>query len=184
MMTTSPLITSEHPKGIDATARWRAIYNKAGLTDETGQQLNEDKEFPDELLALIKKCSTAPFGPEELVFDFMVPKSSEKKFTPYFEYGKKYEASFFQIQRSMSSKSCIEFLKSRKSIFAGEIGFLFLKTMNLSYNLPKGLVIFFGEDDKSVPYVQKKIDGMDKSNGAFELAWPVGSYLISFREVQ
>ena len=187
-MPTNKLLTSDDPKGRRFIDVCRNMYDQAGLMDgpdESGQQLNEDKEFAKKLLVLIKECSTMPFGPEELIFEFMVPISAND-FAPYFVYGKKYQASFYPLQRSMSSKSCRDFLKEKKSILAGKQGIAFLEVMNLFRNLPKGLVIFFGEeDDKVVPYIQAKVDSVvDKSNGAVELAWPVGAYIISFREVQ
>lgn len=59
-MTTKRLITSEDPKGLDATAKWRGVYNNAGLTDGangSAQRLNESREFWKELGVLIRKCS-------------------------------------------------------------------------------------------------------------------------------
>lgn len=61
MMTTkAKLITSNDPKGLDATAKWRGVYNKAKLTDGadgSAQQLNESREFWKELAVLIQKHS-------------------------------------------------------------------------------------------------------------------------------
>ena len=59
---TSRLITSEDPKGLDATAKWRAVYNKAKLTDGadgSAQRLNESPEFWKELSKLILEHSAA-----------------------------------------------------------------------------------------------------------------------------
>lgn len=59
-MTTLKLITSDDPKGRQATDLFRGVYNKAGLTDEQAQRLNENRggEFTLELLQLVQKHST------------------------------------------------------------------------------------------------------------------------------
>ncbi|MCX6753690.1 MAG: hypothetical protein NTV03_01380 [Candidatus Nomurabacteria bacterium] len=61
MMTTKKLITSDDPKGLDASAKWRGVYNKTKLTDGadgSAQRLNESREFWKELGELIVKHST------------------------------------------------------------------------------------------------------------------------------
>ncbi len=129
------------------------------------------------------------FESEELVFEFMVPVSLKEKFTPYFEYDKKYQGSFHRIQKGVvSSKGCIKFLRDKNSILAGEIGIEFLKVMNLFYKLPKGLIVFFSEEDENndniVSYIYNGENGVQKTEkGISKLPWPAGAYLVSFKEV-
>lgn len=67
-MTTKPkLITSNDPKGLDATAKWQASYNKAQLTDEQAQRLNESPEFWKGLTGLIQKHSATDQYANEMV---------------------------------------------------------------------------------------------------------------------
>lgn len=56
MMTTKgkKLITSDDPKGLDATAKWRAVYNRMRLSDDKAQRLNESGEFWQNLARLMK----------------------------------------------------------------------------------------------------------------------------------
>lgn len=71
MMTTKKLITSDDPKGFDATAKWRAVYNKQQLTDGadgSAQRLNESREFWKELGELIQKHSATNQYANEVVF--------------------------------------------------------------------------------------------------------------------
>lgn len=58
-MTTKKLITSDDPRGRQTTDLFRDAYNKAQLTEEQAQRLNENRgdEFTTELLQLIKKHS-------------------------------------------------------------------------------------------------------------------------------
>ncbi|MEA3398986.1 MAG: hypothetical protein U9R00_00530 [Patescibacteria group bacterium] len=58
-MTTKKLITSDDPKGRQTTDLFRGAYNKAQLTEEQAQRLNENGggEFTTELLQLIQKHS-------------------------------------------------------------------------------------------------------------------------------
>ena len=69
-MTTKKLITSNDPKGLDATAKWHGVYNKAKLTDGadgSAQHLNESKEFWKELAVLIQKHSATNQFANEVV---------------------------------------------------------------------------------------------------------------------
>lgn len=68
-MTTKKLITSDDPKGRQATDLFRGAYNKAQLTDEQAQRLNENRggEFTAELLQLIQKCSVTNQYADEVV---------------------------------------------------------------------------------------------------------------------
>jgi hypothetical protein len=78
MMTTKKLITSDDPKGLDATAKWRAVYNKQQLTDGadgSAQRLNESREFWKELGELIKKHSaTNQYANEVVSSNYTYPK--------------------------------------------------------------------------------------------------------------
>ncbi len=67
MPTNEKLTTSNDPKGLKATEVFRAMYNKAGLTDESAQRLNEDAEYAKELLALILKRSVTNQYANEVV---------------------------------------------------------------------------------------------------------------------
>lgn len=68
MMTTKQLITSSHPKGIDATAKWNAVYNKQKLNDQSAQNLNESKYFWKDLGYLIKEHSAIGKYGKEIVY--------------------------------------------------------------------------------------------------------------------
>jgi hypothetical protein len=62
MMPTSPTlstlkVTSNDTKGRKATDLFRAAYDKAGLSEERAQRLNENPEFPARLLQLIEEES-------------------------------------------------------------------------------------------------------------------------------
>jgi len=69
MMTTKKLITSDDPKGRQATDLFRGAYNKAQLTEEQAQRLNENRcgEFTTELLQLIQKHSATNQYESEVV---------------------------------------------------------------------------------------------------------------------
>lgn len=56
-LNTSALVTADSPKGHRATETFRAQYNKAGLTEETAQILNEHSGFAAYLLAGIRRFS-------------------------------------------------------------------------------------------------------------------------------
>ncbi len=56
-LNTSALVTADSPKGQRATETFRAQYNKAGLTEESAQILNENPGFATYLLAGIKRFS-------------------------------------------------------------------------------------------------------------------------------
>lgn len=56
-LNTSALVTADSPKGQRATETFRAQYNKAGLTDETAQILNEHSDFAAYLLVGIRRFS-------------------------------------------------------------------------------------------------------------------------------
>lgn len=77
-MTTKKLITSDDPKGLDATAKWRAVYNKQQLTDGadgSAQRLNESREFWKELAELIQKHSaTNRYESEVVSSNYTYPK--------------------------------------------------------------------------------------------------------------
>lgn len=77
-MTTKRLITSDDPKGLDATAKWRAVYNKQQLTDGadgSAQRLNESREFWKELGNLIQKHSaTNQYANEVASSSYTYPK--------------------------------------------------------------------------------------------------------------
>ncbi len=77
-MTTKKLITSDDPKGLDATAKWRAVYNKQQLTDGadgSAQRLNESREFWKELGELIQKHSaTNQYANEVVSSNYTYPK--------------------------------------------------------------------------------------------------------------
>lgn len=75
MITTQKLITSDDPKGTDATAKWRAVYNKQRLTDGSAQCLNESREFWKELGELIQKHSQPDkrFGVATVLGDVTIP---------------------------------------------------------------------------------------------------------------
>lgn len=69
MITTEKLITSDDPKGRQATDLFRGAYNKAQLTENQAQRLNENRggEFTIELLQLIQKHSTTNQYESEVV---------------------------------------------------------------------------------------------------------------------
>lgn len=75
---TKKLITSDDPKGLDATAKWRAVYNKQQLTDGadgSAQRLNESREFWKELGELIQKHSaTNQYANEVVSSNYNYPK--------------------------------------------------------------------------------------------------------------
>lgn len=56
-LNTSALVTADSPKGQRATETFRAQYNKAGLTEESAQVLNENPGFAAYLLTGIKRFS-------------------------------------------------------------------------------------------------------------------------------
>ena len=56
-LNTSVLVTADSPKGQRATESFRAQYNKAGLTEESAQVLNENPGFAAYLLTGIKRFS-------------------------------------------------------------------------------------------------------------------------------
>jgi len=56
-LNTSALVTADSPKGQRATESFRAQYNKAGLTEESAQVLNENPGFAAYLLTGIKRFS-------------------------------------------------------------------------------------------------------------------------------
>ena len=61
------VITADHKKGQKAVELFRAAYNKAGLTEDDAQYLNENPEFPEGLTDLIKRCSVSKqFADEEV----------------------------------------------------------------------------------------------------------------------
>ncbi len=75
---TQKLITSNDPKGQDATAKWIAAYNKAQLTDGadgSAQRLNESKKFWKELALLIEEHSKPDkrFGIATTLCDVTIP---------------------------------------------------------------------------------------------------------------
>jgi hypothetical protein len=78
MMTIKKLITSDDPKGLDATAKWCAVYNKQQLTDGadgSAQHLNESPEFWKELGGLIQKHSaTNQYESEVVSSNYTYPK--------------------------------------------------------------------------------------------------------------
>ncbi len=76
-MTTKKLITSDDPKGRQTTDLFRGAYNKARLTEEQAQCLNENRggEFTTELLQLIQKHSaTNRYESEVVSSDYTYPK--------------------------------------------------------------------------------------------------------------
>jgi hypothetical protein len=77
MMTTKKLITSDDPKGRQTTDLFRGAYNKAQLTEEQAQRLNENRggEFTTELLQLIQKHSaTNQYESEVVSSNYTYPK--------------------------------------------------------------------------------------------------------------
>lgn len=75
MPTTEKLTTSNDPKGRKATDVFRAQYDKAGLTDESAQRLNENPEFAQGLLKLIQGCSaTNQYAGEVVNSNYTYPK--------------------------------------------------------------------------------------------------------------
>jgi len=82
MMTTVKLITSDDPKGRHATDLFRGAYNKAQLTDEQAQRLNENRggEFTTELFQLIQKHSATNLYANEVVSSsYTYPKEYKMK---------------------------------------------------------------------------------------------------------
>lgn len=76
-MTTKKLITSDDPKGRQTTDLFRGAYNKAQLTEEQAQRLNENRggEFTTELLQLIQKHSaTNQYESEVVSSNYTYPK--------------------------------------------------------------------------------------------------------------
>lgn len=69
MMTAKKLITSDDPEGRQTTDLFRNAYNKAQLTEEQVQRLNENRgsEFTTELLQLIQKHSSSNQYANEVV---------------------------------------------------------------------------------------------------------------------
>ena len=81
-LNTSALVTADSPKGQRATETFRAQYNKAGLTEETAQILNEHSGFAAYLLAGIRRFSMkAPdyaLAQSILGVDFITPEEVTK----------------------------------------------------------------------------------------------------------
>ena len=76
-MTTKKLITSDDPKGRQTTDLFRGAYNKARLTEEQAQYLNENRgsEFTTELLRLIQRhSSTDQYANDVASSDYTYPK--------------------------------------------------------------------------------------------------------------
>ena len=65
-LNTSALVTADSPKGQRATETFRAQYNKAGLTEQGAQVLNENPKFATYLLAGVRRFS-AKYPDYELV---------------------------------------------------------------------------------------------------------------------
>ena len=75
-------ITSDDPKGRKATDLFRGVYDKAGLTDEKAQRLNENRgsEFTTELAQLIQKHSlTDQYKDEVVSSDYTYPSEYKPK---------------------------------------------------------------------------------------------------------
>lgn len=81
-LNTSALVTADSPKGQRATETFRAQYNKAGLTEETAQILDEHSGFAPYMLAGIRRFSMkAPdyaLAQSILGVDFIMPKEVTK----------------------------------------------------------------------------------------------------------
>lgn len=81
-LNTSALVTADSPKGQRATETFRAQYNKAGLTEETAQILNEHSGFAAYLLAGIRRFSMKAPGyalaQSILGVDFITPEEVTK----------------------------------------------------------------------------------------------------------
>lgn len=64
---TSATVTADHKKAQRAIELFRAMYNKAGLSEDDAQFLNENPEFPQAMLDAIKKHSVSnEFADEEV----------------------------------------------------------------------------------------------------------------------
>jgi len=84
MMTTekSTLITSNDPKGIQATNLFHGVYNKLGLDEKRAQRLNENREskFTEGLARLIMECSaTDLFANQVVVSNYTYPGEFQRK---------------------------------------------------------------------------------------------------------
>jgi len=82
MTTKAKLITSDDPKGRQATDLFRGAYNKAGLSDEKAQRLNENREgkFTDGLAKLIMECSaTGLYANQVVVPNYTYPGKFQRK---------------------------------------------------------------------------------------------------------
>jgi hypothetical protein len=119
MMTTKKLITSDDPKGLDATAKWRAVYNKQQLTDGadgSAQRLNESREFWKELGELIQKHSaTNQYANEVVSSNYTYPKEYKGP-KPIAEQVNTI-ATMFGLDPTQAlefAKTCLRFLKVLK----------------------------------------------------------------------
>lgn len=63
-LSTSTVITADHPKGRQATDLFRAAYNKTALDEVRGQVLNENPNFPEALRRLIEEHSMLVAAPK------------------------------------------------------------------------------------------------------------------------
>lgn len=111
-MTTKKLITSDDPKGRDATAKWRGVYDKAELKDNDGpqlgsaQRLNESKEFWKELGVLIQKHSTANKYVNQVVkSNYTYPSEFQRK-------PEKLQVEILAKKLGLDPKPALEYLKT------------------------------------------------------------------------
>lgn len=119
-MTTKKLITSDDPKGLDATAKFRAIYNKQQLTDGadgSAQRLNESREFWKELGNLIQKHSVANQYVKEVV-------SSNYTYPKEYNGPKSIEMQIGMLvtQWGLDPKEALEFVKNLPALPEGTEG--------------------------------------------------------------
>jgi len=119
MTTKKKLITSEDPKGLDATAKWRAVYNKQKLTDGaqgSAQRLNESKFFWKELGELIQKhTAISLYANEQIASSCAYPK--EYKLKPVEEQIKTIAKIF-----GLDPKEALEFIKALPELPEGAEG--------------------------------------------------------------
>lgn len=127
-MTTKKLITSDDPKGRDATAKWRAVYDKQKLedgADGSAQRLNESPEFWKELGVLIQKHSATNQYANEVV-------SSKYTYPQEYKGAKPIEEQIKTIAEmfGLDSTHALEFIKTLPALPEGSEGWFAVPTIS------------------------------------------------------
>lgn len=117
-MTTKKLITSDDPKGRQTTDLFCGAYNKAQLTEEQAQRLNENRggEFTTELLQLIQKHSaTNQYVNEVVSSSYTYPKEYKMKLIEE-------QVKFIAEKFGLDPTQALEFAKNLPTLPEGSEG--------------------------------------------------------------